>query len=84
MAVNHHTYCKDNYYQMLVGTIAVKLKDGVSVEDICSSDQLHRRYGTVDILKAFDTISLVYSDMNINMDSVAKMLGLEYRPRIEE
>ncbi len=78
MAFSRHTYCKPNYFQMLVGDISMKLKDGKKIDDIVKSSHIRRRYGTVDILKAVDMVNSVRQD--IDMDHVAKLLDLEYHP----
>lgn len=78
MAFSRHTYCKPNYFQMLVGDISLKLKDGKKIDDVVTSTHIRRRYGTVDILKAVDMVNGIRND--IDMDHVANLLGLEYRP----
>lgn len=78
MALSRHTYCKPNYFQMLVGDISLKLEDGKKIDEIVQSSHIRRRYGTVDILKAVDMVNSVRND--IDMNHVADLLDLEYRP----
>lgn len=78
MAFSRHTYCKPNYFQMLVGDISMKLKDGKKIDEIIQSSHIRRRYGTVDVLKAVDMVNSVRKD--IDMNHVAGLLELEYRP----
>ena len=82
MAVNHHTYCKDHQFQMLVGRISLQLKDGRELKDILTDEYMQRHYGTIDILKAAELVNMVSG--GIDMNEVADILGLEYRPASHE
>lgn len=80
MAVDHHTYCKPNHFQMLVGRLANALSadDGKTFKEIMQDPYYARRYGTIDILKAVDVINLAAGGNKFNMDAIANDLGLEY------
>lgn len=81
MAVDHHTYCKINHFQMLVGRLANDLSkdDDKTFAEVISDPYYKRRYGTIDILKAMDVINLAAGGEKFDMNVIAEALGLEYR-----
>lgn len=86
MAVNYHSYCKDRYFQLLVGKLANDLShdDDRTLKDVVSDDYYTRRYGTIDILKAIDVINMASGGEAYDMNAVAKTMGLEYRPASQD